>query len=220
MADPHDLIREYWDRDADVYDRTLSHSVSHPAEAAVWRAVLARYLPPPPARVLDVGAGTGSISLLAAELGHRVTALDISPGMLLQARRKAAERGLAIDFVVGPATEPPPGPFDAVVERHVLWTTPDPVSALTAWRAVAPGGRLLLLEGRWGGPLHTVRSVAARAIGRVFRVPPDHHAPYPAGWTGIGVRRLREAERARRRASPRLLGRLEHVRRYAIVAEA
>ena len=52
-------------------------------------------------RVLDVGAGTGALSLLAAEIGHRVTALDLSEGMLAVAERKAVERGLELEFVVG-----------------------------------------------------------------------------------------------------------------------
>ena len=48
--------------------------------------MLTRHLPPPPARVLDVGAGTGALSLPLARLGYQVTALDISPGMLERLR--------------------------------------------------------------------------------------------------------------------------------------
>ena len=40
------------------------------------------------------------------------------------------------------AASPPGGPFDAVVERHLLWTLPDPGAALVAWRQAAPTGRL------------------------------------------------------------------------------
>ncbi len=236
-------LRAFWDRDAETYDRAPAHGISDPAEAAAWRAVLARHLPPPPARVLDVGAGTGSISLLAAELGHDVTALDLSPGMLERARAKAAARGLAVRFVLGRSEEPPEGPFDAVVERHLLWTLPEPVRALAAWRAVTvPGGRLLLLEGLWGGG--RVRAAAADLVRRILRVPPDHHAPYPpdvlaslplarlssprpivqavaaAGWRRIRIERLREVERARRRVERWPLGLLEHAVRYALTAEA
>ena len=39
MTDTHDSIREYWDRDASFYDRSASHAVSDPLEAAAWRAV-------------------------------------------------------------------------------------------------------------------------------------------------------------------------------------
>ena len=118
----HRRLQEWWDADAEVYDRTASHSASDPVEAAAWRAALLRYLPPPPARVLDVGAGTGTMSLLAAQLGFEVTALDLSPQMLERAREKAEAQGALVRTVVAPAHDPPPGPFDAVMERHLqLW---------------------------------------------------------------------------------------------------
>ena len=105
----HDRIRDYWDRDSHTYDETRSHSISDPLEAAAWRQALADALPEPGTKVLDVGAGTGALSLLAAELGHEVTALDLSPGMLGRAELKAKERGLEerMRFVVGSGTEPP-----------------------------------------------------------------------------------------------------------------
>ena len=131
MTDTHDSIREYWDRDASFYDRSASHAVSDPLEAATWRAVMTQVLPEPPASILDAGAGTGSLTLLAAELGHRVTALDLSEGMLSKAREKAAARGLDVEFEVGSAMAPPAGPFDVVMERHLLWTMPDSVAALS-----------------------------------------------------------------------------------------
>ena len=42
------------------------------------------------------------------------------------------------------------GSVDAVLARHLLWTLPDPLAALARWvRLVRPGGRLVLVEGRW-----------------------------------------------------------------------
>lgn len=240
--DLYERIRAFWDEDAPVYDRSPGHAASDPGEAAAWRAALARHLPPPPARVLDVGAGTGAMSLLAADLGHEVTALDLSPAMLERAREKAAARGRRLTLVVGRSEDPPPGPFDAVMERHVLWTLPDPVAALAAWRRVVrPGGRLLLLEAVRGDRRWEAVAGLAR---RLLRTPPDHHAPYPeevvavlplagarslrpvleavaaASWRRIRVERLREVERARRRATGWPLGALEQVPRYAVTASA
>lgn len=246
MTDVHDRIRDFWDRDAATYDRSTSHSVSDPLEAAAWRAALRRALPEPPARVLDAGAGTGSLSLLAAELGYLVTALDLSEGMLGKARDKAEASGLELSFEVGSAMAPPEGPFDSVLERHVLWTMPDPVGALSAWRDVtATGGRLVLFEGVRGSraPAHRARHALADVARRVMGVADHHHAPYPdevlaelplarmsspvplvdavceAGWTGVRIQRLRDVEWAARLHEPWPLGWLEHLPRYALIAD-
>lgn len=246
MADVHDRIRDFWDKDAATYDRSPSHAASDPVEAAAWRAAIRRALPDPPARVLDVGAGTGAMALLAAELGYRVTALDLSEGMLAQARSKAQERGLDIEFVVGSSTSPPAGPFDAVIERHVLWTTPNPAEALSTWRASAPGGRLVLFEGIWGRDdlLQRAKDLAVEGLQRLYRIPHDHHADYDpdvlaqlplarlpsaepllrvvydGGWHGVRIQRLYDVEWARRLQSPLGLGWLESIPQFALVADA
>src|SRR5437879_9873445 len=180
MSDVHDRLRRFWDEDARTYDRSPSHAASDPVEAAAWRAALLRYLPAPPAKVLDAGAGTGALSLLAGERGFRVTALDLSEGMLGRLRDKAKDRELKVDVVHGAADRPPKGPFDAVIERHLLWTIPDPGGVLAAWHAAAPKGRLVLFEGVvTGGPnARRVRSWLAEAVRRGAQVPAGHHAQY------------------------------------------
>jgi ubiquinone/menaquinone biosynthesis C-methylase UbiE len=246
-VDLHDRIRTWWDQDAPWYDRSAGHAMSDPVEAAAWRAVLAAVLPPAPARVLDVGAGTGSLALIAAELGHEVTALDLSDAMLERGRAKAAERGLDVTFVVGRAEEPPDGPFDEVMSRHLVWTLPEPVEALVAWRrAVRPGGGLAIFEGSWAGegPVVAVKDAVARAIQRAVGTEDGHHAPYPreirerlplgrpttprpfldavteAGWTRPRLVRLRDVEWTIERREPWPLGWLRHRSRYAIVGDA
>ncbi|HLA93753.1 MAG TPA: methyltransferase domain-containing protein [Actinomycetota bacterium] len=246
MADVHGRIRDFWDADSHTYDETKSHAISDPLEAAAWRQALREVLPAAPATVLDAGAGTGALSLLAAELGHEVTALDVSSGMLARAQDKSKERGLEdrLTFVVGSATEPPEGPFDAVMERHVLWTLPDPVFALQRWRQVA--ARLVLFEGVWGStnPAQRARDATAEAIRKLMRIRDDHHAPYPdevlavlplarlpsplplieaaheAGWRAVRIKRLRDVEWAAELHEPWPLGWLERKPRYALVADA
>src|SRR5262245_30250057 len=150
QVDLADSVRRFWDADAATYDRSSDHRAATATEQAAWSAALAHLLPPAPARVLDAGAGTGFLSLAAARLGYQVTALDLSPGMLARLRESAEREDLRIVAVEGGAEQPPAGPFDAVIERHLLWTLPDPAAALTAWRQAAPAGRLVLFEGLWG----------------------------------------------------------------------
>jgi SAM-dependent methyltransferase len=175
-------IREFWDEDAVVYDSSPDHSPRRPQEQAAWAAALRRLLPEPPAAVLDVGAGTGFLSLLLAGQGYRVTALDLSPGMLARLQAKAAGRGLDIATVESDALNPPAGDFDAVVERHLMWTLPDPGQALAAWHRVAPKGRLVLVEGTWGhAPAASADGlrVIARWLARQVRGhEPGHHGHY------------------------------------------
>ena len=94
-----DQVRTYWDLDAATYDHSAGHNPTTALELAVWAAALRRLLPPPPARVLDVGAGTGFLSIILARQGYEVSALDLSPGMLGQLRDKAARSGLSIHTV-------------------------------------------------------------------------------------------------------------------------
>jgi ubiquinone/menaquinone biosynthesis C-methylase UbiE len=69
--------------------------------------------------------------------------------MLALARGKASQAGLAIDFRLADAAELPfaAASFDPVIERHLLWTLPDPAGSLAEWaRVLRPGGRLILIE--------------------------------------------------------------------------
>ncbi|MDQ3913315.1 MAG: class I SAM-dependent methyltransferase, partial [Actinomycetota bacterium] len=173
----HECVRHYWNKDAATYDLSPEHFPHTMAQQAAWNAVLTRLLPPPPARILDVGAGTGSLSILLARLGYQVTSLDLSPGMLEHLRSRAADEGLDVETVVGNAESPPQLPFDAVVERLLLWTLPDPEATVGAWRHVAPGGRLVCFEGVWGAAdkVEALRGRGRRYLHRLLRRPPEHH---------------------------------------------
>jgi SAM-dependent methyltransferase len=173
-------IQQFWDDDAAVYDHSPEHHPRRPHEQAAWSATLRRLLPDPPARVLDAGAGTGFLSLLLAAQGYQVTAMDLSAGMLEKLRAKATRQGLDVEIVQADAASPPDGPFDAVVERHLLWTLPDPAAALAAWRQAVPTGRLVLVEGTWGETtgISAVQAEARRLARRFRGHEPGHHGHY------------------------------------------
>lgn len=209
-----DQVRDFWDADAATYDRDPGHHPVSPLERAAWRGTLERLLPVVPASVLDVGAGTGFLSLIAAELGHHVTAVDLSSGMLGRLRAKAEEAGLEVEIVEGEAASVPAGPFDAVISRHLLWTLLEPLTALRAWHEAAPHGRLVLVESFWGDPgsrMERFSRRAARGLARARGSAPPHHASYPPDLTaalplaqGTSPERLLQLVSASGWASPRI----------------
>jgi SAM-dependent methyltransferase len=140
-----------WDAEAEAFDEAADHGLRDPGVRAAWRSLLVSLVPAPPARVADLGCGTGTLSLLLADEGHSVDGVDFSPAMVTRARAKGEGRR-DVRFVVGDAAAPAldRAAYDVVLCRHVLWALPDPAAALRRWvDLLAPGGRLVLVEGRW-----------------------------------------------------------------------
>ena len=80
----------------------------------------------PGTRVLDIAAGTGSLSLLAAETGARVLATDLSPGMVARlSERLAPFPGCAARVMDGQALDTPDGAFDATFSIFGVMLFPD-----------------------------------------------------------------------------------------------
>ncbi|KMS73325.1 SAM-dependent methyltransferase [Streptomyces viridochromogenes] len=152
-----------WDAAAADFDDEPDHGLRDPEVRQAWASRMRSWLPERVSDVLDLGCGTGSLSLIAAEQGHRVTGVDRSPAMVDLARAKLAGRDAA--FLVGDAAAPPVGEerFDVVLVRHVLWALPDPGRVLRHWRGLLrPGGRFVLVEGVWGTTAPTVGIPADR----------------------------------------------------------
>jgi SAM-dependent methyltransferase len=148
LTDP----RKLWDAAAATFDEEPDHGLRDPAVRGAWTALLKTALPPTPSRVLDMGCGTGSLSVVLAELGYTVTGVDFSPAMIAQAEAKANAAQQAIVFHVMDAAHPlfSPGEFGVIVCRHLLWTLPEPDQALRRWiDLLTSGGTLLLVEGFW-----------------------------------------------------------------------
>src|SRR6516225_4938193 len=117
-----ELVRQHWDSRAADFDKEASHGLLNDTQSRAWHELISRVAGSVPLDVLDVGCGTGFLSLLLAELGHRVTGIDLAEAMLAMARGKAAAHGLTVDFRYADAEAPdlPPGSSDLIVERHVL----------------------------------------------------------------------------------------------------
>ncbi|AFZ73859.1 class I SAM-dependent methyltransferase [Natronobacterium gregoryi] len=147
-----DAVRKYWNGRADEYDDDGISGVHTDTQREAWLSLLRELTTDGTRRVLDLGCGTGTVSLLLAELGYDVTGLDISSGMLERARSKARKADCTIEYHTGDAETLPfaENAFDVVTARHLIWTLPHPETAIDEWRRVVqPGGRLVLVEGYW-----------------------------------------------------------------------
>jgi len=99
-------------------------------------------------QVLEIGVGTGK-NLSFHPPGVSVTAIDLTPGMLERARRRATQLGADVTLQIGDAQQLdfPDNTFDEVMATFVFCSVPNPVLGLQeARRVLKPGGRLLLLE--------------------------------------------------------------------------
>jgi SAM-dependent methyltransferase len=140
-----------WDRMVPVYTREIDKRFEPIVERVVKRADLK-----PGQHVLDLGTGTGSVALGAAEAvaaNGRVTALDISPDMLAIARRRAASAGANITFVEGRAEAIPADAesFDAVLASlSLMYVIDRAAAAREIARVLRPGGHLV--GAVWAGP--------------------------------------------------------------------
>jgi phosphatidylethanolamine/phosphatidyl-N-methylethanolamine N-methyltransferase len=104
---------------------------------------------PPGAKVLEVGAGTGT-SFPAYPAHCEVTGVDLAPDMLARARQKIQENGWshfkvmemdALDLKF------PDNSFDYVMAFHVVTVVPDPVRMIAeAKRVCNPGGRIVIVN--------------------------------------------------------------------------
>ncbi|MCY1143207.1 class I SAM-dependent methyltransferase [Actinoplanes sp. Pm04-4] len=141
-------INDYWTGRAPSYAEYQLQPDRLGDDIEAWSNVWAGALPAAPLDVLDVGTGSGQVASILAGLGHRVTGIDLAPGMLEQARSSYGN----VDFRLGDAVEPAfaDGSLEAVTGRYVMWTLRDPDLAVKNWiRLLRPGGTIAVVDSTW-----------------------------------------------------------------------
>lgn len=176
QASQDDLKRKitgFWDRWSTFYDYDglLNRDLILQEEAA-WKGFFSREFGSRRLKILDVGTGTGFLSIPLAELGHEVVGLDMSEGMMSKCSKKTKERKIRIDLRRGDAEALPfdDNSFDVVVSRWVLWTLLHPDRAVCEWiRVLRPFGSAYAFDtpfvGKdWNGFEMRVRRNTARVM--------------------------------------------------------
>ncbi|MDI9395504.1 MAG: methyltransferase domain-containing protein [Euryarchaeota archaeon] len=161
-----EMVANKWDLASETFDTHAGHGIQSQKEKDAWKRAFLKVFPEKGLKILDVGCGTGELSLLFAEMGHKVTGIDISRQMLNTAKLKAEALGADITFEEGDAENPFFGTssFDIVFSRHLLWTLPNPKKAVENWkRVLRKNGKVLIIDGVWdSGTLESrVRRIAA-----------------------------------------------------------
>jgi SAM-dependent methyltransferase len=162
-------------RNAAIYDRRHGAAVLNSDLVQVCNAAHLEV----GCRVLDIGAGTGRISIPLSDLGYKMVALEPAPGMLEQLRVKADGRGIETLLSEGSQLPIEAASFDAVVMARLLYLTPDWKTILgEAIRVLKPDGVLLH---EWGNGSPTEEWVQIREKARVLFQAAGVVAPFHPG---------------------------------------
>jgi SAM-dependent methyltransferase len=131
------------------------------------RDALALAPTPPGARILDVAAGPGTLTLIAAESGRSVSAIDFSPQMVMNLKRRLNGAQLGADVRLGDGQALPWGDaeFDAAFSMFGLMFFPDRARGFSElYRVLKPGGVAVVsswatLEGIFASIMAAMREV-------------------------------------------------------------
>jgi ubiquinone/menaquinone biosynthesis C-methylase UbiE len=147
-----DLVAQRWNIASETFDTHIGHGIQSEKERDAWKHTFREVLQGNGLKILDLGCGTGELSVLFSEMGHKVTGIDISIKMLEVAKTKAKAFKADIIFEEGDAENPgyDAFSFDIVFNRHLLWTLPNPKKAVENWRKVLKkGGKVVIIDGVW-----------------------------------------------------------------------
>ena len=138
--------------DGEGYDRYIQEELNSFRKNAWKKQLGAHFRGKTGVKILDIGCGPGFFSCLLSEMGHQVTGVDYSEGMLACARANAGRLGVAPVFRQMDVNQLdfPDESFDAVVSRNVTWTLEHPREVYGEFlRVLRPGGIILIYDANW-----------------------------------------------------------------------
>jgi SAM-dependent methyltransferase len=151
--------RNYWSKRAATYSLDIREEELGGALHHIWfetiDTIIGSYFCEKPREsisVLDIGTGPGFFSIILAEAGYKVAAIDLSPSMLDEAKKNSGILASKIAFQEMNAEELRfnDASFDVIVTRNLTWNLPHPDKAYTEWhRVLRPGGSLLNFDANW-----------------------------------------------------------------------
>lgn len=147
-------IEKYWTNRAEGYSQVNQEELAG-ENRYHWIRELEAQIPSErkeELEILDIGTGPGFFSILLAEKGYHVTAVDYTEAMLEEARKNAGALAGNIQFYrmdaqsLGFLDES----FDVIVTRNLTWNLENPIQAYREWkRVLKPGGVLLNYDANW-----------------------------------------------------------------------
>lgn len=182
-------IEQYWTRRASSYTEVVKKNLADGWDSK-WADELIKNFPKAEGRylkVLDIGTGPGFYAIILASRGYDVTAVDLSEGMLEQAKANAGELAEKIRFLKMDAQtlEFPDNEFDVIVTRNLTWNLPDPVKAYGEWRRVLrDGGVMLNIDSNWYAYLFDDEKKCEKLADRenVLNAGFEDHDSYDESW--------------------------------------
>ena len=158
-------LRDAWEEQAEKWTVWARHA-GHDSYHRFHRDAFLELVPPPGRRTLDVGCGEGRLTRDLTALGHRVSAVDLSPTLIRHARE--ADPDGEYHLASGSELPFPDASADLVVAFMSLQDMDDPEGAIgEAWRTLEPSGRLciaLVHPINSGGSFETLDDDAAFTI--------------------------------------------------------